>query len=469
MVTRANQVYNTDVIAQTLVRHLHKTTLRSIMMIEKEGDMFDWCVKALYREVEYGVVHDMTRSNVSLAPVMILPRALANRRRKLMQGQERKIKYLNAVHTIDANTSLEGKDEQVYADMLERDHRVASLTQVNFLRLKCPNLRLITRHDPSAQHPRFTIILTKGKTNGVMRLHHGMGMPTIVNPVRPLPVAIFDEPWLGWDFRQSSTLWVMPGQDPQGDHRKGLLEKLGEAEQLGVPYSEINTADLRVKLSHLTDIVNARGPNDRPISRITALVDAYTFDEFFGFIEVAGLHLIALDLSPFAHYCHMGLDDLPKLALLIRQKCPKLTSLRLALSEDRYDPSLPRGRLLPNNRREYVSPFVTITCDNEIEPPSSTMSFGGGALRHFGIYFCHWLGRKGIDSNWRVRKLMSFNFVRSLACLMAPGGHLALMDANKSLLDRSTISHELDSPWIYVIKDAVKFFHRCARGIPELA
>lgn len=65
MSVKAAEVYHNDVIARLLVKHLHKSTLRSIMSLEVEGDMFDWCVKELYRKVRYGVIYDMTRSTVS--------------------------------------------------------------------------------------------------------------------------------------------------------------------------------------------------------------------------------------------------------------------------------------------------------------------------------------------------------------------------------------------------------------------
>jgi hypothetical protein len=35
------------------------------MMLEKKGTIFDFCVKELYREVDYEVIQEMERDNVS--------------------------------------------------------------------------------------------------------------------------------------------------------------------------------------------------------------------------------------------------------------------------------------------------------------------------------------------------------------------------------------------------------------------
>lgn len=67
----ARRVYDTDVICKNLVKHLDNGSLRSFMMLEKQRDIFDLCVKELYREVSHDVVHNMDRGNVSAVWVSV--------------------------------------------------------------------------------------------------------------------------------------------------------------------------------------------------------------------------------------------------------------------------------------------------------------------------------------------------------------------------------------------------------------
>lgn len=67
MASAARRAYETDVIVRTLARHLDKTSLMTMMMVEQKGDLFDWCVNELYSEVNHDNVHDMTWSSVSQA------------------------------------------------------------------------------------------------------------------------------------------------------------------------------------------------------------------------------------------------------------------------------------------------------------------------------------------------------------------------------------------------------------------
>lgn len=50
---------------KTLTKHLDAPTLRTLMEMEVKGNLFDWCVEELYRDVTYDVVRDMTREDVS--------------------------------------------------------------------------------------------------------------------------------------------------------------------------------------------------------------------------------------------------------------------------------------------------------------------------------------------------------------------------------------------------------------------
>jgi hypothetical protein len=61
----AHRVYSIDNVFRVLVQHCSKPLLVKIMMLEKKGTIFDACVKELYREVDYEVIEDMERDNVS--------------------------------------------------------------------------------------------------------------------------------------------------------------------------------------------------------------------------------------------------------------------------------------------------------------------------------------------------------------------------------------------------------------------
>lgn len=449
MPTPGEEVYHNDVIFRALVKHLYKTTLRSVMMMEQKGETFDRCVKELYRDMVYDVIHNMNRDSVSCSLSTLSEWLWSIMYAELKQ--ERAIKYLDAVRTIDANTPRQGTDEQAYVAKLDRDGSlVATLAEVEALRLKCPNLRLITRHDPPAQHPSVTITLKKGESTGTVKLHHRFGKPTMVDPASQLPPEIHDEPWPGWVFEQTSTLWVMPCAERTSYHRTDLEQKLSNIADLSRSYAEVDTANLPMTLDLLTRVVRSRRPDDLPISRISSTVKNFTLDEFSDFIRAAGAELTELELFPWGSCSRLSLLDIPRLCLLVRQSCPKLLTLRLPVSNRRWDSSAP-------------SPWYSmrrIRSDTEGDAPSPTLSFSDGTLQHLGLFLCRWYDVQ-LDTP-RKRKLMSFNFARSLACLLAPGGHLVLMDGDHRPHGKAPwYTLELHhNTWVQVVMSAVAFFHR---------
>lgn len=60
-----HRVYDNDVIMKTLIGHLSKKSLRTMMMVEKKGDLFNCCVKEMYRDVRYSDIHGISRDSVS--------------------------------------------------------------------------------------------------------------------------------------------------------------------------------------------------------------------------------------------------------------------------------------------------------------------------------------------------------------------------------------------------------------------
>jgi hypothetical protein len=70
--TAANRVYRNDDVFRVLVQHCYKSTLVSLMRSEQQGTIFDYCVKELYKEVDYNLVKDMLRDTVSQVSTVLI-------------------------------------------------------------------------------------------------------------------------------------------------------------------------------------------------------------------------------------------------------------------------------------------------------------------------------------------------------------------------------------------------------------
>lgn len=290
----------------------------------------------------------------------------------------------------------------------------------------------------------------------------------MMSPVRPLPDAAHNAPWAGWDFRQSSSLWALPRQqDVGGWYNERLWDKVAELTYGDSAFTEIDTADTMMALDPIECVAGHRADTDHPTTRITAAMQStyFSFDEFARFIPDAGQHLIALDLSPTEGASQLSLDKMPKLAKLICDNCPKLRIFRIGLSE--AQPAWERQDWENNDGLSdtWVGyHFKVIGGDDDIPPPPADLSFSGGRLWELDLYLCPKPKgkRDGYHSFHHARRFLSFNFVRSVACMLAPGGRLTLVDGATYTPCRSPRSfHELnDNPWTYVVKDATAFFHR---------
>lgn len=65
MTKAAHRFYRDDDVFRNLIQHCAKPTLVRVMMIEKKGTIFDFCVKELYGEVHFEAIKDMVRDTVS--------------------------------------------------------------------------------------------------------------------------------------------------------------------------------------------------------------------------------------------------------------------------------------------------------------------------------------------------------------------------------------------------------------------
>ena len=70
--TAANRVYRNDDVFRIVVQHCHESTLVSLMRSEQQGTIYDYCVKELYKEIDYDLVKDMVRDTVCRIAVYVI-------------------------------------------------------------------------------------------------------------------------------------------------------------------------------------------------------------------------------------------------------------------------------------------------------------------------------------------------------------------------------------------------------------
>jgi hypothetical protein len=133
----AHRFYDNEDVFYQFIKLCSKPVIQKLMMVEQSGFTFDQCVKEMYRKVKYADIVNMTRDSVS---------------RSLVIGiddtdifKERKIQYLDTVTTVEADL----EEENHYLNLHRRDEPCTP-TGAHFLRLRCPNLRIITRHNAGA-------------------------------------------------------------------------------------------------------------------------------------------------------------------------------------------------------------------------------------------------------------------------------------------------------------------------------
>lgn len=79
-----------------------------------------------------------------------------------------------------------------------------SPSEISFLRLKCPNLGVVTRHTTSYKGQRLTIILSKGKRTGTVRLHEQVDvLPLIPDHQVVVPIIMIPSVWQGWIIKHT--------------------------------------------------------------------------------------------------------------------------------------------------------------------------------------------------------------------------------------------------------------------------
>ena len=214
------------------------------------------------------------------------------------------IKCLDAVQRIDIPTRSTLHELELFRVRLDRVKDLWNHHRIKALRLKCPNLRLITRHGPSIRQQTFTITLTPGEETGKIHIHHpllfsirdvldNLGFPS--PHAFPVDRTVY---WPGWELRETCGLLCRPQLELYPETARRIRASLRDVDQLDKAYSTINTTDLVVDITLLGDIAKSRHPDKNPITSIVAVVETFTLEQFTTFIEQAGADLTVLDLTP---------------------------------------------------------------------------------------------------------------------------------------------------------------------------
>ena len=310
---------------------------------------------------------------------------------------------------------------------------------IGILRLKCPNLRLVTRHENGGSGERFTIILTKGKHTGTVRFHEQIDLiPERFNGQVRTPVITMPARWQGWIIKHTVGLGAIKDLvTREWDHdMKALLQN---PNRLDKRVTEIQTGWLSFTLPELSAIAAARKTGDNPISRITSIVEVFDMDRLRQFLMMAGKDLYQLHLHTQPHPSKITLKNLPAIVRLVRSQCPKLVKLRLPLS--------------------FSLDGVGLV-DGDIDHPPYDI-IGPGKIRTLSI-LVYKLGQRRPQD---LDEVLSLNFARNMACLLSPDFELFLLKGPDFALELGCWDHTCIQSlgWYSWYRDlivAIKFFQR---------
>ena len=310
---------------------------------------------------------------------------------------------------------------------------------IGTLRLKCPNLRLVTRHENGKFGERFTIILTKGRHTGTVRFHQQVDLvPQQRDGQVRAPTIDMPALWQGWIIKHTVGLGVI-NDLAFGDWDSDMNAVFQNPDRIDRHVSEIQTGWLRFTLTELSAIVTARRSNQNPISRISSAVEVFSMDRLRQFLMMTGKNLYQLQLHTQPHPSEITIQNLPAIVHLVRTQCPKLVQLRLPISL-----SMDGVRIL----------------DTDIGQPPHDLSGPGKIWKLFLLVYG--LGQR-LPTD--LDEVFSWNFARNMALLLSPDFELVLIKGP----DRDHKSHfweqaGLESwgwcPWYKSLVKAIKFFQR---------
>ena len=312
---------------------------------------------------------------------------------------------------------------------------------IGVLRLKCPNLRVITRHNNGRSGQRFTILLEQGKQTGTVRFHDQVDLVpnrldgAVTSPIISMPVR-----WQGWIIKHTVGLGVISSMGCIGGWDSEMKSIYQDANRLDYRVTELQTGWLPFTLSELGDIVSARTPGKNPISRISSTVEPFDIDQLSRLIMTAGKSLYQLHLHSQPHPSRITLRDLPAVVRLFRTRCPKLVHLRLPMS---------------------LSVGGVPVLDSDIDCSPSDFASGPGKIRVLRILVYDLGNRQPKD----LGASFSWDFARNMASLLAPDFELSIAEGPVSKpmdgrFDQAGFNSFEYYQWCDNLKAAIKFFQK---------
>lgn len=360
--------------------------------------------------------------------------------------QPRRSQYLDAVIHIKSDPPRHGKELALFPvtsiDMAD-NAEPCSPTAISFLRLRCPNLGVVTRHVTYRMGQRLTIILSKGKRTGTVRVHEQADLlpftpdHQFVDPIIQIPAI-----WQGWVIKHTVGLGLFGLGETVHQWDGEIKALLQDPNRLDRRITQIQTGWLPFNLSELGSIVASRSPDKNPISRLSSTVAPFSASELEHFLKVAGKSLYQLHLHTRPHSGFITPYDLPSIVETVRRDAPNLVDLRL-----------------PMVFTDYGYKFL----DDCIELPRVS---GPGTIRTLWI-LAYDLGELGEERNSNLHTVCFWNFARNLACLLAPEFGIRLTVGPTTASGNNSLVHShTGMPFISWVcweprfKAAIKFFQR---------
>jgi hypothetical protein len=355
--------------------------------------------------------------------------------------QRRQRQYLDAVIHIKADLPPRSDVWTSFQPNHLPDHaEPCSPTAVSALRLKCPNLRRITRHQNGRSGQRFTINIEKDQDAGTVQFHDQIDLvPVNYGGIVRTPTFATPPLWQGWNLELTAGLGVVRLIGVTQLWDDDMKAVFMDTDHLDKHVTELQTGWLRFTLSELSTIIASRYPNKAPISRINATVEPFHDGHLSHFMKMSGKDLYQLHLYTQPHSNLLSPKALNLVVGMVRMYCPNLVQVRLPMT--------------------FSSGGVDVD-DSDIDPPSYNITSGPGTIQKLTLMVYEFGG--GAQD---LGKVFSLNFARNLACLLAPDFELFIVlgpftNHLFASYDQGGIILYNFYRWYDELKAAIKFFQK---------
>lgn len=223
-----------------------------------------------------------------------------------------------------------------------------------------------------------------------------------------------------------------------GSYDVEMIRILRDTSMLDKRITQIQTGWLQFQLTQLTTIVSSRAPDRSPITRISANVESFALPQLRQFMTKSGKDLYQLHLNTTPDPSQITPLDLHRLAPVIRKQCPKLVDLLISI-----DFAKDGNKVL----------------DHQLSLPPSELIYGTGSIRKLTI-LAYGLG-------WDIQALdnmLSLNFARNLASILAPGFEIIWREGSKvalpDIMTRGMGSPLFGARQLEKVSKGIRFFQR---------